>query len=166
VCSPVSDGAVAYLADPTRVRAITLPQRPSARVAKKAEVRWDRRLRGPNVTSPVVCGGLMFCVSDSGQAACLDAASGEVLWQEDLPGQYFSSPVAAGGFIYFTNSDGHTSVWTCERAPKLVAENNLGEPVYASHAAVDGRLLIRTTDHLYCIAAAHMAASTPTRQAP
>ena len=165
VASPVALDDVIYLADPTRMRAVNLgpvkEAKPilasssgSGREVESSALCWDQKVRGANCASPVVCDGFVFTVSDGGVVTCLDAETGRRLWHDEIPGHYYSSPVAAAGHVYFTNDQGLTTVYASADEPRIVAENDLAEPVYASHAAVDGGLLVRTSKHLYCIGAA------------
>ena len=62
-----------------------------------------------------------------------------------------SSPILAGGKLYITREDGKTYVITPEKDSKVVAENELpSEFVLATPVFVDGKVLLRTNDHLYC----------------
>jgi outer membrane protein assembly factor BamB len=114
-------------------------------------VLWSVRMRGEISASPVAAGDLVFLVNESGLAMCLDLANGEKYWESRLPKRYFASVIAAGGRVYLCSENGRTTV--VERAPEMrvLAENDLGEDVYASIAVSGERLLIRSTEHLYCI---------------
>jgi outer membrane protein assembly factor BamB len=60
--------------------------------------------------------------------------------------------VIADGKIYTTREDGKTFVFEQGGEFKLLDSNELeGEFVVATPVFVDGRILIRTRDHLYCI---------------
>ena len=57
----------------------------------------------------------------------------------------------AGGKIYVTREDGKTFVITPEKESKVVAENELkDEYILATPVFVDGKVLLRTNDYLYC----------------
>jgi len=101
--------------------------------------------------TPVLYGGLIFAVSSSGIATCTDAATGDLLWRTRLSGQFDASPVAMAGHVYFTNDAGVTTVVAAASRYQKLAENDLGEPVTATPAAVDGHLYIRGHDNLFCI---------------
>ena len=62
---------------------------------------------------------------------------------------YYSSPVAAGGNIYFASGDGVVSVLRAGDKLDVAARNDLGEPIFATPAILDGRLYVRTASHLY-----------------
>ena len=146
VAGIVSDRERLYLADMKLVQALDqrqLGNGPDAHV-------WQRKLRGPNCASPLLVNGLLYLVSDNGVAHCLDARTGAVLWQQRLKGRYYSSPVALGGNVYFCNLKGATTVISAGRVYHELRINDLGEPIHASGAAVDGLLFLRTKNHVFC----------------
>ncbi len=147
VASVVSDRGMVFLPTSRRVYALdtSLSTNP---------IVWQTELkcRGQLVASPVLCNGLLFIVSAHRDAHCLDAATGELLWSRQLPGRgCFASPVAVGGRVYFCDVSGKTTVVAAERSFRKLAENDLGEPLFASPAPAAGRLYIRTKGHLWCI---------------
>lgn len=143
----VTDGERLYQVGHEGARALSIDQL----AAGQDPVVWTRELRGPNVSSPLVAKGMVFAVSDSGVAWCLDARTGETRWRERLKGRFYASPIVIGDRVYLTNTDGVTTIVACEPKFRRIAENDLGERTYASFAPVDGQLFIRTEEHLYCI---------------
>jgi outer membrane protein assembly factor BamB len=113
------------------------------------------------VPSPIVCqtagknGGeevdYFLVVSDGGIATCFLADTGDVLWRERLGPHYSASLVTAGGLVYFTSDEGVTKV--VRPGPKLdvVAENPLGQRVFASPAISHGHIFLRGEKELVCI---------------
>ena len=75
------------------------------------------------------------------------------MWQDRLPGAFTASPVLAGGLLYVANEAGKTYVLRAGPAFEVVATNDLGDGVLATPAVSRGQLFIRTSRHLYCIAA-------------
>jgi outer membrane protein assembly factor BamB len=147
VTSSVSDDSYVYLAVKGRSRALPV----TALGGDGSRVLWTNKKVGANCSSPVLVNGMLFLVSEGGVAVCLDACSGQTLWSERLKGQYLASPVASDRCVYFANTNGLTTVVRSERRFQLVAENDLGEEIYASFAAADGQLFVRTVDHLCCV---------------
>jgi len=90
-------------------------------------------------------------VSDTGIAMCLSAATGETLWQKRLRGRFSSSPLLVGDKLLLTSEEGTTYVLKSGPQFDLVDENSLNERVYATPAAVGGRLYFRSTTGLICI---------------
>jgi outer membrane protein assembly factor BamB len=116
-----------------------------------APVVWSAGVRGPDCPSPIVTQGLVFFVSDSGTASCLDAKDGRLVWRQRLPGSYYSSPVVMGARLYFTNLDGHTTVLSVAREFRILGENDLNTEIIASPAPVAGRLYFRGEESIICI---------------
>jgi len=112
---------------------------------------WTSKGGASGNATPVLYDDLIFAVSSGGIATCTDASTGELLWRTRLSGQFDASPVAMAGNVYFTNDAGVTTVVAAASSYQKLAENNLGEPVTATPAAVDGRLYVRGHEHLYCI---------------
>jgi outer membrane protein assembly factor BamB len=119
---------------------------------------WRAVRGGPHVPSPILVGGRLFTVNDTGIAQCLDAATGKLLWHRRLNDQFSASPVEAGGLLYFPAESGVTYVLRAADAFELVAKNDLGAGILASPAIADGRLILRTQDELVCVGPALSAA--------
>ncbi|NQT52487.1 PQQ-binding-like beta-propeller repeat protein [bacterium] len=150
VASVVAEGGVVYLANTREATALSLAKLASG----EPPVLWTAKLKGkgPYAASPVFCDGMLFMVSPRGHATCLDAGTGTRLWQRRLPGgDYMASLVSAGRRLYCSNAAGRTIVLACERISRKLAENDLAEALVATPAPVDGRLLVRTASHLWCI---------------
>ncbi len=115
-------------------------------------VVWKEPSRMPARPSPVLVGEDVFVIHDGGVATYLDAATGTVHWSDRVGGNFSSSPLLADGRIYIGSHEGKISVITPARqSMQIVSENQLDGGVYASPAALDGALLIRTDQALYRI---------------
>ena len=121
----------------------------------KSHVVWTRDDLGADVPTPAVLNGKVYLCTDKGQVDCLDLQTGKTLWSGQAPknrGAFSASPVIADGKIFITREDGTTFVLEQGDAFKVLATNELtDEFVVATPVFVDGRILIRTADHLYCI---------------
>lgn len=62
-----------------------------------------------------------------------------------------SSPIAVGEHIYFFEDSGECKVIRNGADFDLVAQNELGEPVFTTPAVSDGRLFVRSETGLFCI---------------
>jgi len=62
-----------------------------------------------------------------------------------------ASLIAIGDNIYVPHVSGVTHVLRAGRTFQIVSENDLKEQIYATPAPVDGRLLLRTVRHMWCI---------------
>jgi len=67
--------------------------------------------------------------------------------------------VLAGGRIYITREDGKTFVIESGEEFKVVGANVLGEFTVATPIFSKGQILLRTTEHLYCIGKPKAAAA-------
>jgi len=105
----------------------------------------------PQRPAPILHHGLMFIISDSGIATCLDATSGEEVWQTRIGGNFRSSPILAGGLIYASDQDGKTSIFEAGRKFKIVGEGELEIGFQASPAVIGNSLYLKTEKALYCI---------------
>jgi outer membrane protein assembly factor BamB len=148
VASIATDGERIYCSGPSDTLAFSIEDSPR----KNAKLLWSKRVRGPDVPSPVAANDLLFILSDSGIATCLDSATGEIHWRERLSGEYFSSPVLVGDRVYFTNDEGLTTVIGANPEFKVLSKNDLKEPIYATIVPLADCFLIRTAQKLYCIA--------------
>jgi hypothetical protein len=108
--------------------------------------------QGAYVPSPIAHEGLVYMVTDEGQGWCIEAKTGRRLWSQRLGQHHRPSPVYADGHVYFLADNGEMFVLKAGRKFELVGRNSIGEECYASPAISNGRLYIRTTGNIYCIA--------------
>lgn len=130
----------------------------AVRADGSGQVAWQNTAR-VYVPSMIQENGYLYAVMDAGLAVCWKADSGEERWKERLGGEFYSSPVRVGNRIYATNLGGVTSVFeaTPERF-QLLAQNRLGDEVFASPALCDSRIYLRVAEtgetrqeYLYCV---------------
>lgn len=118
----------------------------------ESHVDWRLARQAPTMASPLLVGNRLYTVSDGGVAVCLDAATSDVHWQERLGGNFSASPLAAEDHIYFFNREGKSIVIKDNgEKPEVIAENELDGAIFATPAALDGELILRTETHLYAI---------------
>lgn len=148
VSSVVSDAERVYLSSAAGTLALD-----KAKVATAAEpVVWRTSKARSNCVSPVLCGGLLFTVSDAGIVTAVDAETGTVRWRHRLEGQFFSSPISTERAAYLTSAEGRTTVFACEPAARVLSENELGVKTIASPAAANGQIFLRAGGALLAIA--------------
>ena len=116
-----------------------------------SHVLWSVPTGAPYVSSLLHYDGVIYMANDVGVLSAIDAAKGERLWQERVDGVFSASPVAGGGHVYFLTENGDTVVVKAGRTPQIVGRNSLGERVIASPAISNGRIFVRTDDHLVAI---------------
>lgn len=117
----------------------------------KTAVAWSESKGVPEVPSPLVLRDRIYLVKSGGIVICRDAKTGRTLYDERLgaPGGYYASPVAAGQRIYAASDRGTLVVFEAGDALKVLGRNELGEPILATPAAVNGTLYVRTEKKLY-----------------
>ncbi len=109
------------------------------------------------VGSPVYHDGYLYGLSEQAPSAifCLEAATGKVMYSEriNLNGHAYASAVYADGKIFYVREDATTYVVAAKPKYELLATNKLADTsrTNASPIIDNGRLLIRTDEHLYCI---------------
>jgi outer membrane protein assembly factor BamB len=117
-------------------------------------IAWTYEKGTSYIPSPILYGDYVYLISDAGLLTCLDAKTGAVKYEggrPPVPAKFVASPVAFGGNLYLTSTDGDTFVVKAGPTHEVVRTNELDEPVYASLAPAQGRLLIRGQSHVYCI---------------
>ena len=141
-------------------------------------ILWKTETATPSFGSPMVHGGCAYWVNRSGVVFCFDAASGKLHYTERIKQSCWATPLGLGERVYFFGKDGLTTVLASGAKFEVLAENMLWDPdkVQADAnlaaeeteerrraaamfsgptqygiAAIDGSLLIRTGNTLYCL---------------
>jgi outer membrane protein assembly factor BamB len=120
----------------------------------EAQVAYDVDGSLPYVPTPVTRGNLLFFISDSGVASCIDAPSGKLLWRERVGGNYFGSPVRIGDRIYCMSRAGEMVVLAAADEYRLVGRIDLEEPSHSTPAVANGVMYLRTFSHLIAVGGA------------
>ncbi|HAM72276.1 MAG TPA: hypothetical protein DCM86_11590 [Verrucomicrobiales bacterium] len=117
----------------------------------QSAILWSESRGTPEVPSPLLFRNRIHLVKSGGVALCRDAATGKLIYEERFgtPGGHFASPVACAGRIYLSSDQGVVSVLESGDSLKVLARNDLKEPILATPAIVEGRLYVRTAGHLY-----------------
>jgi outer membrane protein assembly factor BamB len=143
-------------------------------------VLWRTTEATPTFGSPVVYAGHAYWVTRAGVVHCLDAETGEPRYAERVKQPCWATPLGVGDRLYLFGKDGLTTVLRAGPQFEVLAENQLWDPasvkvdtaaeaaqeetperrqaaamfagpVQYGVAAVDGSLLVRTGDVLYCL---------------
>ena len=114
-------------------------------------VVWRETHAASDVPSPIVHEGLLYSLGDGGMLACLDAETGRTLWKRRLEGNATSSPLIANGHLYCCNEQGVTFVIKLGGRGEVMAENSLGDGLFASPVVSGDRLYLRTLTGLHCV---------------
>ena len=151
---PVIDKDVLYLIGSNFGRKAVAAIRAGGRGdVTKTHVLWTNTKVGASYCSPLLIGEHLYFFS--GQATCLNRATGEVVTQKPLDGVtgLYSSPIAADGKIYLFTRDQGAYVLAADPKLTVLAHNHLGDTttINASPAASRGSLFIRSQNYLYCL---------------
>lgn len=117
---------------------------------------WEIDGVGSFVPTPAASEGLVYVLRDRGEVIAVAPLTGEMIWKRQLPqhrASYYASPVVADSKIYAAREDGVIVVAALEPEFRILAENDLGERIIASLVPVDGFLLLRGENHLFCVKA-------------
>lgn len=115
---------------------------------------WKRQDIGCDAPTPAISGGRAYVLRDNGRIACIDTRTGKDFWETKLPegsGVFYASPVVAGDMVYYTSFKGVIFVGRSSDKFTLLATNEMNEPMTATPIPLDGKLLIRGFENLYCI---------------
>lgn len=116
-------------------------------------VAWFSENDGAYMATPLVYDGLLYVVRHNAVLVVFDAITGERLYRERLGagGATTASPVAADGKLYVSSEDGEVFVVKTGPEFELLATNTVPEPIFASPALVEGKLIVRTSARIMSI---------------
>ena len=118
----------------------------------ESHVIWRDARGAPEVPSPLFYQNRVYYVKNGGIAFCRVAEDGSVVFMRRLgpSSNFYASPVAGGGKIYCASESGVVVVLRANVSRRvLLSHNDLGERIMATPALVDGKLYVRTVDHLW-----------------
>lgn len=124
---------------------------PSAPAADEAAIKWSDGKGVAYVTSMILHDDRLYVVDDKGIASLYNATTGESIWRKRLDGDFSGSPVLVGGRIYVSDESGKTHVLAASDTFKQLATNTLPGGIMSTPAVTGDRLVIRTTEALYCV---------------
>jgi outer membrane protein assembly factor BamB len=109
-------------------------------------VAWTVQQAGSYMSTPLVYGDLLYVTRWQGILHAFDAKTGERLYQQRLGngGAFTASTVAADGKLYIANEDGDVFVVKAGRTFEQIAQNTVGELVFATPAISEGVIYFRT----------------------
>ena len=114
-------------------------------------LQWSEPRSVPEVTTPLEYRGRVYMVTAGGIFTCVDSKTGKVIYRGrvNAPGAYYASPVAAGGKVFVASAEGVVTVLGGGETLEILANNDLGEPVYGTPALVGSAIYIRSSGHLW-----------------
>lgn len=137
-----------YANNASRVMAI----RPGGkREVNQTHVEWTQTKGVPGVPSPLYYNGRLYTFQNGGIVFSRAAKTGELVYsgRTGAMGYYYSSPVAADNKIYIASEEGVVVVLDGGEELKVLARNKLDGQILATPAIVDGKIYVRTENHLY-----------------
>jgi outer membrane protein assembly factor BamB len=105
----------------------------------------------PYVPTPIAKDDLLFLWADNGIVSCVEAKSGEILWQNRIGGTYYGSPICVQNRLYAVDTTGTVVVLAAEREFAELGRNPLEELCHSTPAVANGRLYLRTYEHLIAL---------------
>jgi len=147
--SPIFAGGTLFIVSPSNKLQAIRPD--GTGDVTKTHLGWVAEDNIPDVTSPVSNDELVFVVDSSGTLTCYDAKDGKKQWQQDFSEECNASPSIAGNRLYLVTRKGTLVVAEVARQFKELGRSSLGEPVLASPAFAQNRMLVRGMKHLICI---------------
>lgn len=121
--------------------------------AVQSEIIWQWEESLPEVASPTSSDDYFYIATSLGEIICLDKNTGEEVWLHEFDQGFYSSPIRVGDRIYVADLQGTMQIFGTGQEFALIAALDLGEPVYATPAYLDGRMYVRTESRLMCIEA-------------
>jgi len=117
----------------------------------KTHIAWTAEEGLSDASSPLATERFFLQVHSGGLITCYDAKKGALLWEHQLDGTVWASPTLAGDIVYLPSEDG--KVYLFELGAKYAPQRtcDLGEPLLATPAFVDGQIILRGKKHLFCI---------------
>lgn len=106
-----------------------------------------------SISTAVVDGGLVYVPDYAGFLHCLDANTGEVKWVHDTFASVWGSPLVVQDLVYLGDEDGDVVVLRAGTKEEVLAEMNMGGPVYGSPAPANGVLFVATYNQLFALQA-------------
>ena len=122
--------------------------------ASNEGVVWMAARSGGYMCTPLVYRGLVYNVRYNGVLNVFDMKTGEKKYETRLAGAtsaFTASPIANDGRVFIASEDGQVFVIAAGPEFKVLAMNEMSTPVLATPALSDGRLLIRTQDHIMAV---------------
>lgn len=109
---------------------------------------WENKTR-VYVPSMLVKDGYLYSILDAGVAMCWKADTGKKVWEGRIDGTFTASPVLVGDRLYATSEAGKTYVLKAKPdAFEILAENQLGDEVYATATICGGRIYFRIANQV------------------
>ena len=119
----------------------------AVQVSKSPQVVWSKPVKCYE-QSLLTAAGHVYAVSDRGVVYCWRATDGKQRWKKRLGGKYSSSPLLIGDQILVSSESGATTTFRANPEKfELLAENQLGDEIFATPAVAGNCLFMRYATH-------------------
>ena len=105
-----------------------------------------------SVSTAAMHDGLLYIADFSGYFYCLDADTGHEYWMHDLFAAVWSSAMVVDGKVYIGDEDGDVTVFAAGKNKRILAEVNMGSPVYGTVVPANSTLFLNNRNELYALA--------------
>lgn len=154
--SPMAAGELVIGVQPRGGAAFAVRPAPNKTFAY-TESHWIFDEKTTDVPTPVFYKDRVYLLNDvRGTVFCLDVATGKPVWTAELDadGRIWSSPVVAEDKMYIMTDTGQVITAAIGEKFEILSRNNLGGAECKSTPAIaHGKLFVRTSENLFCIAA-------------
>lgn len=119
----------------------------------QSHVLWRYEKGLQNIPSPLLYDGVLFLLREGGILTSLNPANGSVHKQGRVEGAvdaYFASPVVADGKLITASKEGKVALIKPGAQWEVMSVGDFGEEIWATPAAADRQLFVRTQKALYC----------------
>lgn len=117
------------------------------------QVLWESTEYLPEVSSPVATKKHLYLATSYGVLASYDAKSGALVKEHELNEEFYSSPMIVEGKLYLFSNNGKLFIFSTDDAFTLINSFETGERTLATPAFTDGKIVVRTEESIYCVAA-------------
>lgn len=117
-------------------------------------IGWWIEKADMQMASPIICQGNLYLFERSTpNMHCVDMATGETVYRQRVRGAkaFWASPWTDGQRVYALDASGTTHVIAPGDRYELLSANQLDEQAWGTPALANGRIYLRTVDHLFCI---------------
>jgi outer membrane protein assembly factor BamB len=114
-------------------------------------IAWQTDGAMPDICSPLSDGTFAWTLTSDGKLGCYKVSDGSEVYAQTLKGMFQASPSLACGRLYLLGQDGTMIVAEAAGEYKEISRSALREKCFASPAFAEGRIYIRTKQHLYGI---------------
>ena len=151
--TPIYDEGMVYLTSGfMKPRLLAVELKGAVGDVTKSHVKWEAKRDIPKTPSFVIKGDTIYLLEDLGKLSALNKGDGELLWRESLKRNFSGSPVLVGNRFYSFTEEGVGYVHEVSReGAKLLAENDFGEPIFASPIVFEGTMIVRSEKTLWRI---------------